>query len=117
MHLQMRLLRHLQMRLQMHLLRHRQMHLLRQLAPPVQQQQPARAPLAADGARAGWVQRKAGLWDCWPRWWLVLAPPAGASSPAAGSLAFFTTEQGSGDARDELPEDQMRWSECGPAPL
>ena len=43
----------------------------RQLAPPARQQQPGNAPLAADGARAGWVHRKAGLWDCWPRWWLA----------------------------------------------
>jgi hypothetical protein len=37
--------------------------------------------------KAGWVERKAGLWDFWHRWWLVLEPPPAEAPHEAGRLA------------------------------
>lgn len=39
---------------------------------------------------AGWVERKAGNWDFWHRWWLVLE--AEATPSALGRLTWFTVQ-------------------------
>jgi hypothetical protein len=42
--------------------------------------------------KAGWVERKAGNWDFWHRWWLVLETASPEAPREAGRLTWFTVE-------------------------
>jgi hypothetical protein len=55
--------------------------------------------------KAGWVERKAGLWDFWHRWWLVLEPPPAEAPHEAGRLAWHTVEDTA-----SLSVEQREWS-------
>ena len=58
-------------------------------------------------AKAGWVERQAGLWNFWHRWWLVLEPdsPPEARGHVVWRLTFYPVED-----TDSLGDEQLRWS-------
>jgi hypothetical protein len=62
-------------------------------------------------AKAGWVERQAGLWNFWHRWWLVLEPSPprpeahGHHVNTSWRLTFYPVED-----TENLGDEQMRWS-------